>query len=119
VDAGIVLPAGFSAWGGWWMTSDGGLSFVNFAKLNELTPPYGYSIAEFAAERRLGTSLANEFDGELSWNFGDHTDVFVNGAIVTPGSFYTLEIDRVAGTALGSTQPVPAWSTYAGVRVGF
>lgn len=118
-EAGAELAFGLQGSVGWWMLQDGGVTFLDFSDLDNITPPSGYSRSEYLAERRLGQALANELDGELGWEFGEHVDVYGGAAIALPGAFYATEIDRVAGTALGSVDPVNAWTVYAGAQVGF
>jgi hypothetical protein len=116
---GLELGAGFTAWAGWWLMQDHGLTQLEFSDLDNLNPPYGYSRAEFAAERRLGTTLGQELDVELGWKFGEHVEVYSTAATFMPGPYYRIEVDRVAGTALGSSAPVPAWMWSAGTQVRF
>lgn len=113
------LPAGFHALAGVWLVQDSGLSLVDFSDLDNLQPPFGYSRSEFAATRRLGQTLGTELDLDVGWAFGDHLDVFANGAIILPGSFYAIEIDRVAGSALGSADPMSPWAIHTGMRLTF
>ncbi|MEZ4239592.1 MAG: hypothetical protein R3F59_26235 [Myxococcota bacterium] len=118
-DVGFELPLGFEGGIGWWLMQDNGITFLAFSDLDNINPPFGYSRAEYSAQRRLGQTLANEIDGELGWEFGEHVDIYAGAATVLPGSFYATTIDRVAGTALGSNAPVNAWAVYAGSQVVF
>jgi hypothetical protein len=118
-DFGLELPVGLTVWAGWWLMADSGLTFLNVSDLDSITPPFGYSRSQFLAERRLGQTLANEFDLTLGWAFGEHVDFTATGAFVSPGAFYRTEIDRVAGTALGSATPVSPWAVSAAARVEF
>ncbi|MEQ1504611.1 MAG: hypothetical protein ABMB14_20395 [Myxococcota bacterium] len=117
--AGFELPVGLRASAGWWMLTDSGITYLNFSDLDNITPPYGYSRSEYAAERRLGQGLANELDVEVGWEFGEHVNIYGGGATVLPGPYYRVEIDRVAGTALGSEDAVSAWTAYGGAQVEF
>lgn len=118
-EAGYALAAGFHVWGGWWMLADNGYTELAFGQIDDLTPPYGHSVSEFLAERRVGLVLANEVDLEVGWDFGEHVELYANGGYVIPGAFYAVEIDRVAGTALGSPDPAAPWAAYGGTRVEF
>jgi hypothetical protein len=118
-EAGVELPVGLKASAGWWLLQDNGLTLLNFSDLDNITPPFGYSRAEFSAERRLGQTLANEVNVEFGWEFGEHVEAYGGVATVSPGPFYATVIDRVAGTALGSPSPVNAWAVYAGSQVTF
>ncbi len=113
------LEAGFHAMAGVWLAQNTGISFVDFSDLDNIQPPFGYSRSEFAATRRLGQSLGTELDLDLGWRFGEHLDAYVNGAILSPGGFYAIEIDRVAGSALGSSTPRRPWAIHTGMRVYF
>ncbi|MCA9490411.1 MAG: hypothetical protein KC621_10820, partial [Myxococcales bacterium] len=117
--AGYTLEQGVGFWAGWWFLQDSGVTFLNFSQLQDITPPFGYSRSEFDAERRLGGVLGQELDGEFRWYFGDHVQLYANGAVVIPGAFYATEIDRQAGSALGSADPAMPWALYAGTRVDF
>lgn len=117
--AAYTLPVGFTVEAGWWFMRDSGLTSVNFGDLDNLQPPFGYSRSEFEAQKRLGGVLGNELDLEVGQRFGDHVQLYLNGAIVLPGAFYATPIDRVAGTALGSNDPVNPWSVFGGTRVDF
>ena len=113
LDAGLHLLAGV------WFIQDNGLTRVDFANLDNIDPPFGYSRSEFSATRRLGRTLGTELDLDVGWAFSKHVDVFANGAVVLPGGFYGVEIDRVAGNALGSSDPRMPWAIHGGTRVSF
>lgn len=117
--AGLELEAGFTLWAGWWMLQDRGITFLNPQNLENINPPFGYSRAEFAAERRLGLGLGQELDAEVGWKFGDHVELYSTAGIFLPGAYYAIEVDRVAGSALGSAQPVRAWVWSLGTQVRF
>lgn len=118
-DVGYTLQNGLGFWAGWWFLMDRGLTQLNPANLDDLTPPFGYSRSEFAAQQRLGKALGQELDGEVRGYLGDHLQLYLNGAVIVPGAFYAFPIDRVAGTALGAPDPATPWSVYAGTRVTF
>lgn len=123
-DAGYTVPLGggskgIGLWAGYWYLQDRGLTDLNVADLPNLTPPFGYSRSEFAAEQRLGNALGHELDGELRGYAGDHVQLYLNGAYIIPGPFYGIVVDRVAGSALGSPDPASPWSVYGGTRVEF
>jgi hypothetical protein len=118
-DAGYTLPMGLGFWGGYWFLQDTGISDLNLAQLDDITPPFGYSRSEFAAQERLGKVLGHELNAEVRGTIGEHVKVYVNGAYVIPGAYYAIVIDRVAGTALGSPDPASPWATYGGARVDF
>lgn len=118
-EARYRLEQGLGLYLGWWMLFDNMYTEINPNTIDDLVPPFGYSRSEFEAELRAAKPLAQELDVEVSWDFGEHVELFGNGAIVLPGSFYEREIDRVAGTALGSSDPATPWAAYAGTRVTF
>jgi hypothetical protein len=113
------LASGLSFSAGWWMVLDNGYTELNPNELDSITPPFGYSRSEFEAEFRVARLLAQEVDLEVGYEAGEHVEVYVAGAYVVPGAFYELEIDRVAGTALGSMDPQSPWSVFGGTRVSF
>ena len=117
--ASLQFPVGLSLFAGVWHLQDTGVSRVDFTDLDNLEPPFGFSRSEFAATRRLGRTLGTEVDLEVGWQFGKFVEAYVRGASIVPGNFYSIEIDRVAGTALGSSNPQFPWAVQAGTRVSF
>jgi hypothetical protein len=118
-DAGYTLANGFGLWAGYWFLMDRGVTQLNLANLDDLTPPFGYSRSEFAAQQRLGKTLGHEVNLEARGYLGEHVQLYLNGAAIVPGAFYGITVDRVAGTALGSPNPAMPWSIYGGTRVTF
>lgn len=111
---------GFEAELGWWWLTDTGLSDVDFDNVDALTPPYGYSREAFAAEERLGKSLGHELDLGLSYALSDHVALNLNGAVILPGEYWSIEVARVAGgsnTVLGG-DAMP-WAVGGGTEVRF
>ncbi len=102
---------------GWWLMSDTGFSRVDFQSLNTITPPFGYSREEFAAQVRHGRLLGNEFDLSVGAHLTDRVDVFTAGAVLLPGQFYEIEVARIAGDQLGSSDPRMPWAAMGGLRV--
>jgi hypothetical protein len=102
---------------GWWLMADTGFSRVDFQSLNTITPPFGYSREEFAAQIRHGRLLGNEFDLSLGVHLTDRVDLFIAGAVLPPGQFYEIEVARIAGDQLGSETPQVPWATMGGLRV--
>jgi len=104
---------------GWWMLQSKGISFVNFNKLNELNTPFGYARAEFAAERRIGESVCHEVNLKAGLTARDQlTFWFVYGRVFG-GGYYDIEIDRVAGDALGEKNGPTPWAYSAQMRLKF
>lgn len=110
---------GLTIGGGVWHLQDTGTSEVDFSDLDNLVPPSGYSRSEFAATRRHGRTLGTEVDLHAGWQFGEHVSAFARGAMILPGGYYSIVIDRRAGTALGSTDPQMPWALQAGTQVRF
>jgi hypothetical protein len=79
-------------------------SFLNFKKLQQVDPPFGYSRNEMAAEKRLGRSLAQELDAGIEYFFNDHLRGTLRGGLLLPASFYHLDIAPVAGDQIGGQQ---------------
>lgn len=101
----------------WWMMSDTGFTRLDFAGLDTLTPPFGYSRREFAAQIRHGRLLGNEIDLTLGAHAMEKVDVFATGAIMPAGEFYKFEVARVAGDQLGSADAQTPWAVMGGLRV--
>ena len=102
---------------GWWMVQDTGVSFLNPNDLDTIDPPFGYSREEFAAQSRSGKLLANEFNLSANVEATDHLSFSATGALLLPGAFYAIPINRVAGDQLGGE--ASAWSIHSGMRVTF
>ena len=85
----------------YWTYKDTSNSYVNFAKLDQIDPPFGYSRNEFAAQKRLGKKLSQEFDFGLEQLLNDNLRIGVNAGLVTPGAFYDIDIAQVAGEQIG------------------
>jgi len=117
VDVG--LPGPVSVGLGWWMAQDTGVTYLSESALATLTPPYGYSRAEFAAELRHGQTLGQEIDATVAGHLTSVLDLLAVGGVLLPGAFYQTEIERVAGSALGATDPRMAWGVSGGTRVRF
>lgn len=108
-------PATLSA--GWWLVQDTGISFLDQNSLDTIDPPFGYSREEFRAQRRAGKILANEFNLSVSIQATDASSFDATGALLLPGEFYSIPINRVAGDQLGGD--APTWAMNAGTRVRF
>jgi len=115
----VDLDVGLTAGAGVWLLQDAGLTFLDFTDLDNVQPPFGHSRSEFAAEERLGRPLGTELNADVGWGFGPHVDVWAQGGLILPGSFYELVIDRVAGSALGSTDPKMPLAAQVGTGVRF
>ncbi len=110
-------PISFSA--GWWFLQDTGVTNLDPDDLDTITPPFGYSRRQFEAEERLGKVLGNEFNLAIGAQMSNSLSLNLQGAIFLPGEFYEIEISRVAGSALGSPDPKPAWDLSLGGRMRF
>jgi hypothetical protein len=115
----VALPGALGLGVGWWMAQDTGVTYLSDSALDTIQPPYGYSRSEFAAESRLGKTLGQEIDAEISAEVTASLDVLATAGILLPGAFYAIEIDRVAGDQLGSSDPANAMAASAGARVSF
>lgn len=116
------LDMGLSFSADWWFAQDTGLSNVQFANLDELTPPFGYSRSEFAAQERLGEVLAQELDFGLGYRASKAIALFGTASYVIPGAFQEFKVERVAGTNLGYAGfegPSSPWAVSAGTQVEF
>jgi hypothetical protein len=117
VDAAIPGPVSVSF--GYWFLQDTGVSAVDFATVDTLTPPFGYSREEYAAQERLGRVLGHELDLVVDFRLTKALHLYAYGATMLPGDFQSIVIGRVAGTNLGWPEPRIAWDAGAGVSMGF
>jgi hypothetical protein len=103
----------------WWMLQDTGITSLNLNKLDNVTPPFGYSRSEFAAQERMGQLLGHEVNAHIGIENGEKMEFFLSGGAVLGSDFYSVEVARVAGSALGSRSPAMPWSAAAGTKVRF
>ena len=116
---GYQFDRGFRFLAGAWLLQDTGTSDVDFDDIDSLELPFGYSRVESAATERFGRVLGTELNLDVGWQFGPYVEAFARGAVIVPGTYYELVIDRTAGLALGSTDQVMPWALQAGTRVSF
>lgn len=102
-----------------WYMQDTGVTGLNVADLDSMTPPYGYSREEFAAEERLGKPLGVEVDATVNVRANDHLSFIANAGILNPGSYYKIPIGRIAGDQLGAETLTPAYAWNVGTVVEF
>ena len=92
-----------------WNYRDTSHTFVNFGALELIPePPYGYSRAEIAAQKRLGKALGTEWEAVVSHRI-DELKLSAVGGIFLPDNFYEVEVDRIVDgddTALGGSEPM-------------
>ena len=81
--------------------------------------PFGYDEFDLRAQERFGKTLGMEIDGRLGFRPNELLSFWTQGALFLPGDFYKIEIDRRAGTALGSTDPVNFWAVSVGSSIYF
>jgi hypothetical protein len=101
---GAVKYKGTRVWLWYWTYRDTSQSFLNFSKLDAIDPPFGYSRTEFAAERRLGKQLAQEYDFGIEQFLNDKLRLHFEAGVVLPEQFYRIGIAPVAGDQLGGNQ---------------
>lgn len=104
---------------GWWFLQDTGVTAVNLNRLDQIDPPFGYSRDEFRAEERMGKTIGQEIDIDGGYQVTEAVEIRAAGAVILPAEYYTIEIARVAGSALGSSNPKMPWGLNAGLRVDF
>ena len=115
----VSFPAPIELGLGYWFLQDTGVTGLDLANLNSITPPFGYSREEFAAQDRLGRVLGHEIDATLGVKVSESLSVYAQGAVFLPGGFYSIPVGRIAGTALGSDDPQMLWDASAGANVRF
>lgn len=108
---------------GWYM-ADTGFSYVDFANVDALMPPYGYAREEFAAQERAGKGLGIEVDGHVRVQANEKLSFSAVGGLLSPGAFYKINVARVAGngddTQLGPNAAglvAPAWVLAIGTEL--
>ena len=119
VGASVLLYDRLELSGDWWMFTDTTNTFLDPGALNTIDPPFGYSREEFAAEERFGKALGQEINGRLDLKLTEALSTYATYGIFTPGSYYDLRIDRVAGTSLGGPSVTDFWAANAGAVVKF
>ncbi len=103
----------------WWMLQSKGLVSVDFNKLNTLNTPFGYARAEFAAQERIGETLGQEINAHAGIVARDKLTFLFTYATILTGGYYDIEIDRVAGTALGQSDAPNPWAWSGSMRLEF
>ena len=102
---------------GWYLT-DNAESFLSLDEIDGIDPPFGYSREEFqAAAARSGKNLGTEVDVQAEVPASEGLTFFATYGIFLPGEFYEVEIDKVAGSALGGTETF--WAVVGGATVEF
>ena len=122
--AGYTLPVGLGVSASWWTFTDTGTSALDLGGLMNIDPPFGYTREEFAAQERMGKSLGQEIDVDLTQKLSKSLTATLNAAVFLPGEFYDIPIARVAGDALGPSttangEAQSAWAINAGTRMRF
>jgi hypothetical protein len=108
-----------SVFGNFLFLQDTGITFVNLDGLDAIDPPYGYSREEFAAQERAGKVIGQEIDVDVFYRASDSLSFNLSGGVFLPGQYYRIPVSRVAGTALGHPDAVPAWAANGGLHVTF
>ena len=123
--AHLSLALGLDQWGlntSGWLLMDTGSSFAadsNFANLIG-PPPFGRTMAEFEAQRRLGEVLGIAMDVQLSYQANENLKFLLEYGMFVPDEFYAIEVDRLAGqerAMLGGQAEF--WVSRAGAEVTF
>ncbi len=110
-------PGVFAVDVGYWFLQDTGVTYFDLSTLDTVSPPYGYSAREFAAEERMGKVLGHEIDVGLSARASKHLSFHIDAGVLLPGEYYAIEVDRVAGDQLGGQ--AAAWAGSGGLEVEF
>jgi len=103
----------------YWFLQDTGISQVNLKKLDTIDPPFGYAREEFAAQERLGKVIGQELNLDVRVEVTEQVDLTGGAAVILPGPYYAIEVARVAGDALGSSDPAMPWGGNLGMKVRF
>lgn len=104
---------------GFWHFQDTGSTFLDPNQLDRVAdlPAFGYTRADLEAQERLGKALATEIDATITFAPNDLLDIYVVGGVLLPGEFYETEIDRQAGTFIGSENPATGWGVTGGLSL--
>ncbi len=104
-----------------WYLLDTSQSNLNQDRIPELSEdlPFGYNEGDLRSQRRFGLPLGVELDGELSVQVNDFLALYGKGGIFLPSDFYSVEISRTAGSALGSPNPQNFWTAMIGSALRF
>lgn len=104
-----------------WNMTDTGFTFLDEGNIPTAAQdlPFGYSQSDLEAQQRLGKSLGNELSAGLTYMAKDLVSVYAQGSIFMPGDFFSREITRSGGTALGSNDPQNFWVVLGGVTVNW
>ena len=105
-----------------WLLMDTSSSFAADTNFNNLIgpPPFGRTMAEFEAQRRLGKVLGVAVDAQLSYRANENLRFLLEYGMFIPDEFYAIEADRLAGqerAMLGGQAEF--WTTRAGAEVTF
>ncbi len=114
---GYKFPKLFEARASYWFLQDTGLTTLNQNDLDTIDPPFGYSKEQFAAQERLGKVLGHEANLDVFLRLTPNLSLRASGGVFLPGSFYAIEVGRIAGNSLGGQ--APAWAVNSGLRVRF
>ena len=82
-----------------WLLMDTGSSFAADTNFQNLVgpPPFGRTMAEFEAQRRLGKVLGVAMDARFTYRATEHLKLYAEYGQFTPDEFYAIEVDRLAG----------------------
>ena len=98
----VNLALGLDKWGlntSGWLLMDTGSSFAADSDFQGLVgpPPFGRTMAEFEAQRRLGKVLGIAADIQVSYQANDNLKFLIEYGQFVPNEFYEIEVDRLAG----------------------
>jgi hypothetical protein len=98
----LSLSLGLDKWGlntSGWLLMDTGSSFAADTNFQDLVgpPPFGRTMAEFEAQRRLGKVLGVAMDVQVSYQANENLKFLIEYGQFMPDEFYELEVDRLAG----------------------
>jgi hypothetical protein len=98
----VSLALGLDKWGlntSGWLLMDTGSSFAADNDFQGLVgpPPFGRTMAEFEAQRRLGKVLGIAMDVQVNYQANDNLKFFIEYGQFMPDEFYEIEVDRLAG----------------------
>ena len=115
----VGMPGPFSVGAGYWFFQDTAVSLLNLNRLDDITPPFGYSREEFAAQERAGAVLGHEVNVTAGLQLSSVLRFYLQGGFMLPGDNMRIPVGRVAGTLLGHPDPATLWDVSAGATMRF
>ena len=119
LNGNVALPGPLSLSAGYWYIGDTAFTSLVPSTIDTITPPFGYSRAEYEAQARFGKTLGHEVNFGFGLQASKALGFYARSGVFLPGDFYGIEIARAAGSSLGSSDPQLFWDVSAGTSLRF